>query len=71
MSTNLKKNVVHCLRCQGTVEGPKFSTCTCPLPLLEISNNSTNSTHNNDKGGSFLRLFTTNSQVADVFGTKK
>ena len=25
---------VHCLRCGGTVEGPKHSTCTCKQPMI-------------------------------------
>jgi hypothetical protein len=25
---------LHCLRCKGTVEGPKFSTCKCSTPAL-------------------------------------
>jgi hypothetical protein len=25
---------LHCLRCRGTVEGPRFSTCKCPTPAL-------------------------------------
>lgn len=25
---------MHCLRCQGTVEGPKYSTCRCSIPAL-------------------------------------
>jgi myosin heavy subunit len=25
---------LHCLRCKGTVEGPKFSTCKCSMPAL-------------------------------------
>ena len=25
---------VHCLRCGGTVEGPRHSTCACKLPLV-------------------------------------
>ena len=25
---------IRCLRCNGTVEGPKFSTCTCAVPAL-------------------------------------
>lgn len=28
------QNKIHCLRCSGTVEGPKYSTCKCLMPAL-------------------------------------
>eukprot|EP01039_Chlorochromonas_danica_P000856 gene856-931_t len=46
---------MRCLRCQGTVEGPKYSTCKCPTPALlpeDLLNTPTNST-----GGSVLSGF--------------
>jgi hypothetical protein len=29
--------VYHCSRCHGTVEGPKYSTCTCAVPAVETA----------------------------------
>lgn len=26
---------LQCLRCNGSVEGPKYSTCTCKVPALQ------------------------------------
>lgn len=26
---------LQCLRCDGSVEGPKYSTCTCKVPALQ------------------------------------
>jgi hypothetical protein len=30
-------HVYHCSRCHGTVEGPKYSTCTCAVPAVETT----------------------------------
>jgi uncharacterized protein YlxP (DUF503 family) len=43
---------LHCLRCQGTVEGPKFSTCRCPSPALVPEDLATNTS----SSGPGLRL---------------
>lgn len=43
---------LQCLRCQGTVEGPKFSTCKCVIPAL--SPDDLNS--NNHNGGTLNML---------------
>lgn len=29
-----RSNVLRCLRCDGTVEGPKYSTCKCKIPAF-------------------------------------
>jgi hypothetical protein len=39
---------LHCLRCQGTVEGPKYSTCKCTIPALTMDD--LNVTHNHSTG---------------------
>jgi myosin heavy subunit len=42
------KSVLKCLRCDGTVEGPKYSTCKCKIPALtpEELESSSNSKRN-------------------------
>ena len=42
------KSVLKCLRCDGTVEGPKYSTCRCKIPALvpEDIDSSSNSKRN-------------------------
>jgi hypothetical protein len=29
-----RTNILRCLRCDGTVEGPKYSTCKCKIPAF-------------------------------------
>jgi hypothetical protein len=35
---NIEENKLkmHCLKCNGTVEGPKYSTCKCVVPTLTV-----------------------------------
>lgn len=42
---------MNCLRCQGTVEGPKYSTCKCATPALVPEDLATSSS------GSSMRMF--------------
>lgn len=37
--------VYYCSKCHGTVEGPKYSTCTCAVPSLQTEPPSSSSTH--------------------------
>jgi hypothetical protein len=44
---------LHCLRCHGTVEGPKYSTCKCAIPALTPEDLHSSSV----TGGSIVGMF--------------
>ena len=55
---------LNCLRCTGTVEGPKYSTCTCTIPALVPEDlATTTSSSTSSSGWGFSGMFSKSSSV--------